>query len=299
MPVATGIALLAAGLLGAGGSVASSLIGKSAAQKAADQQVQEQNQALDLQKQSLDFQKQTYANTQANQQPFVSAGQTSIGKLIEGFQNGTFASLPEFKAPTEEEARATPGYEFTRDQGTLGINRGQAAAGGAFTGGTLKSLAGFTTGLADSTYNDSFARAMAAYNAHATAQQQSFNQLASVAGLGENAAANAGNNGIQAGSNIANGTATIGNTLTNIGSAQAAGTIGRASAINQGIGSTINSLTTPLYLQQYYNNNQAQQNYTPTGWNGTGTNATPPGQPYVTPYAPPIQQYIPPGAIPG
>mgnify|MGYP001011198921 CR=1 FL=1 len=39
-----------------------------------------------------------------------------------------FGSLPDFKAPTAEEARATPGYQFTQQQGEQGILRGAASS---------------------------------------------------------------------------------------------------------------------------------------------------------------------------
>lgn len=239
--------LLTVGLIGAGSSLFSGIFGANKAKQAADQQVAQQQKALD-------FQKGVYGDTKANQQPFVQAGQASISQLMEAIKNGTYgpgsiATPAAFKAPTLEEARNSPGYQFTKEQGELGITRGAAAAGGAFTGGTLKALAGFDTGLADSTYGNVFNRAMQGYNASLAdyqsklqGQAQSFNQLSSIAGLGENAAANAGNNGAQASS-------TIGNTLGNIGNAQAAGTVGAANALTAGLGGAANAATTPFYLQ--------------------------------------------------
>lgn len=243
--VGTGLAV--AGAIGATGSVASSLIGSSAAKTAAQQQVDEQQQALQ-------FQQGVYNDTKANQAPFVQAGQSSIQQLMAAIGAGKYGpgstgAAPTFTTPTLADAQQTPGYAFTQQQGELGIERGAAAAGGAFTGGTLKSLASFDTGLADSTYNDVFSRAlqgygasMGTYQANLAAQAQGFNQLSSIAGLGENAAANAGNNGAAASN-------TIGNTLTNLGSAQAAGTIGSASALTSGISGATNSATLPFYLQ--------------------------------------------------
>jgi hypothetical protein len=226
--------LLTVGLISAGGSIVSGLLGKSAATKAAEAQ---QQSAAD----ALNFQKQVYSDQKANQQPYVQAGQSSIGQLMKGLSDGTFGNLPAFKAPTAEEARATPGYQFTQDQGNLGIERGAAAAGGAFTGGTLKSLAGFNSGLADSTYNSTFSRALSTYQALMSSQQQSYNQLAGVASLGENAAANVGNNGTAAANNA-------GQLLTGAGNAQAAGIIGGANAITGAIGGATSAATTPFYL---------------------------------------------------
>ncbi len=228
---------LTAGLIGAGGSIISSIFGSSAATKASQAQIAQENKALQ-------FQESVYGDQKANQAPFVTAGQSSIASLMAGFANGTFGpgSIPNFTAPTLDEARATPGYQFTQQQGELGIERGAAAAGGAVTGGTLKALAKFDTGLADSTYNDVFARAMAGYNSHLASQQQSFNQLAGVASLGEGAAAGVNANGTSAAS-------TVGSTLGSIGNAQASGTVGSANSIISGINGATNSATLPFYLQ--------------------------------------------------
>jgi hypothetical protein len=236
-----GAASLIGGAISGAGSLIGSLFGSSAATKASQAQVAQEQKALD-------FQKSVYSDQKANQAPFVSAGQSSIGQLMTGLSNGTFGigSLPAFKAPTAAEAQATPGYQFTLDQGNLGIERGAAAAGGAFTGGTLKSLAGFNSGLADSTYNSTFSRALSAYNTLLSSQQQEYNQLAGVAQIGEGAAAGVNANGTAAAQ-------TIGNTLSNIGNAQASGIVGSANALAGGItnatSSISNGLTMPAYLQ--------------------------------------------------
>jgi hypothetical protein len=243
--------LLTAGLIGAGGSIISGLFGASAATKAARAQVAEQEKALA-------FQQSVYADQKANQAPFVQAGQFSIGKIAEGLQNGTFGpgSIAAFKAPTLEEARATPGYAFTAEQGDLGIQRGSAAAGGAITGGTLKALDQFNTGLADATYNNVFARALAGYNTQLQSQAQSFGQLATTAGIGENAANNVNTNGTQA-------SATIGNTLGNIGNDTAAGIVGSTNSIIGAVNGATSALTTPFYLN-YLKSSQG-------GSNGSGS----------------------------
>jgi hypothetical protein len=229
--------LLTAGLIGAGGSIISSIFGSSAATKASQAQVAQEQKALD-------FQQGVYNDQKANQAPFVQAGHDSIGSLMAGFANGTYGpgSIPDFKAPTLAEAQATPGYQFTQTQGEQGIERGAAAAGGAFSGGTLKALAGFDTGLADSTYNDVFSRALSTYNSTLQTQQQGFNQLAGVAQIGEGAAANVNASGTSA-------STTIGNTLGNIGNAQAGGIVGSANSIIGGINGAAGSATLPFYLQ--------------------------------------------------
>ena len=68
---------------GAVGSIGSALIGSSASSNAANQQVNEENQALALQKQQ-------YATTQQNVQPYVSSGQNALQSLNQllGLQPG-------------------------------------------------------------------------------------------------------------------------------------------------------------------------------------------------------------------
>lgn len=270
--------LLTLGILGVTGAVGGSLIGANASETAAQQQTTQEQKALD-------FQEQEFGTEQANQAPFVSAGQSSVGQLMTGLQNGTFGpgSIAPFTAPTLAQAQQTPGYDFTQQQGEQGIERGAAAAGGAFTGGTLKSLATFDAGLADSTYQQVFNNALSGYQTQLQSQNQAFNQLSAAAGLGENAAANVGNTGAQAAS-------TVGNTLTSIGATQAAGTIGAASAIQGGINGALNSATLPLYLQSLNSGNVSAP--TPPGWNVApgNVNATPPAQQYI----PPAEQYVPP-----
>lgn len=276
--------LLTLGIIGVAGAVGGSLIGANATQTAAQQQTTQEQQALQ-------FQQQEFATEQANQQPFVAAGQSSVGQLMSGLSNGTFGpgSIAPFAAPTLDQARATPGYEFAQQQGELGIERGAAAAGGAFTGGTLKSLASFDTGLADSTYQQIFNNALSGYQTKLAAQNQAFNQLSATAGLGENAAANVGNTGAQAAS-------TIGSTLTNIGATQAAGTIGTANAISGGIAGVASSASLPLYLQ--FLQSGSGSNAAPSGWTGTGLNAIPPAAQQYDPALamPPSQIYTPPVA---
>lgn len=204
MPAAVAIPAL----IGAGGSLGSALIGSRAAGKAADQQSQAMQKALD-------FQNKVYDQQIGFQQPFIDAGQFGIGQLMQGFQDKIFGS-PESLMPSIEEARQSPGYQFAQQQGMRGVMGSAAARGGALSGGALKALQRFGTGLADQTYQNVFNRNLAA-------QGQAFGQLMGFTGLGESAIQNVGNVGMGAASNI-------GSLMGQIGNAQAAGTIGKANA---------------------------------------------------------------------
>lgn len=263
MSVATSTAILIGAGVAAAGGVADAAIGSHAAGKAADEQAQSADKALQ-------FQQQVFDTQQANQKPFVDAGQTSISKLMDDLNNGTFGpgsnpAAPQFTGtfhtPTVDEARATPGYQFTLQQGLRGVDAGAAAHGGALSGGAVKSELGYATGLADSTYNDVFNRSLstygaglqgyqanlAGYQANLARQAQEFSQLYQPASLGENAAANVGNTSQQVAGNV-------GNLMTQVGNAQAAGTIGAANAtiggINSATGGISSSLLASIILEQ-------------------------------------------------
>ncbi len=162
----------------------------------------------------------------------------------------------QFSAPTLEEARNTPGYQFALQQGLQGIERGAASKGTLLTGGTLKDETAFGTGLADQTYQqlynnrrgefsdrfnihasnaanatsaygNSYDRAMNeylnAFNIFNTNQNNLFGRLSTVSGQGLAAAggqAGAAQNIGQAGANA----------NTGAGNAQAAGDITKGNA---------------------------------------------------------------------
>lgn len=232
----TGAALAIGGLASAAGGVASGLLGSSAATSAASTQAQSDANAITEQQREFNI-------AQGNSAPFVSAGQTSIAQIMAGLQNGTFGpgSVPAFTAPTLADAQNTPGYQFTAQQGSKGILQGAAAAGGAISGGTLKALDSFNTGLADSTYNDVYSRALSTYGANLTGQQQAFSQLLAPAQIGSGAASSINQTGSTAATNIAG-------LMQAQGSATASGTLGSANSIAGGINSATNGILNSVLL---------------------------------------------------
>jgi hypothetical protein len=218
------IAVAIGGGVAAAGSIASAAIGANASSNAAGQEVSAQKQALQ--------------QTQTNQQPFLDAGTTSIKQLMSQLNDGTFGagSIAPFTAPTAAEAAATPGYQFTQQQGDKGILEGAAASGGAISGGALKSLDQYNTGLADSTYSSRFSQSLQTYQAALQGQQQAYNQTYQPAALGEAA--------------VQNTNASLSQILGNIGQSQAAGTVGTANAVTSGIGQATNGISQSLLLSQ-------------------------------------------------
>jgi len=232
-------------------------MGSDAATTAASEQAQSAQNALD-------FQKQMWTTQQGNVAPYLGMGTSSIGNLMQLIQKGTpTAPAPytgTFTAPTLTEAQQTPGYQFTAQQGSKSILEGAAAAGGAISGGTLKALDTYNTGLADSTYNDVFNRSLATYGTGVQAYQtnlqqyaaalqgqgQQFNEALSPVQLGAGAAA-----GINlTGSGVASNT---GNLMTQIGNANAAGTVGSANALTSGIAGASSAVSQAALLQQLLN----------------------------------------------
>lgn len=259
--------LLTVGLIGAGGSIFSGLLGSSASKKAAEQQQQATQAGINEQQREFDI-----ANERSR--PFVQAGQQSIGTLMDLLRSGQFgfgstgtADIPQFHAPTLEDARNSPGYEFARQQGNKGILQGAAAAGGNIGGGTLRALDSFGTGLADSTYGNVFNRALDTYKANLTgygtklaAQQQEFGQLLAPAQIGSGSTANL--NATQATS-----ASSIAQLMQNLGTSAAAGTVGSSNAIAGGIGGATNSLSQSLLLNNLGLGKPSPWAQTPIGGN--------------------------------
>jgi hypothetical protein len=63
-----------------------------------------------------------------------------------------YGGLPAQQSPTDY-LRATPGYQFAFGEGQRAVQSSAAAKGTLLTGGTLKALAQYGTGVADQTYD--------------------------------------------------------------------------------------------------------------------------------------------------
>ena len=207
-----------------------------------------------------------------NVNPYLQAGQQGITGLENAVAPGG-ALANQFTAPTEAQVEATPGYQFTLDQGVRAITNNAAARG--LTGGTLKDITQFGQGNAQTYYQNAYNNAL---NTFGTNRNATMGNLSALLGLGtygtgqfQTAAQNAGNQiagnqfnagQLQAGylnnsaqqqannlvqSNEFNaslgmqGTGQIGNALTAGANAQAAGTVGSANAWSNAIGGVTNA----------------------------------------------------------
>jgi len=239
-------AIAGSAAIGAVGSVASGVIGAGAAKSAASQQAAAQLQAAQIAQQQNEV-------TRADLAPFRATGAAVLPAMADiAWQPGGTAGAPNYLtmaaglAPgrmTEAELMATPGYQFTRDQGLQAVQNSAAARGLGVSGAAMKGAATFATGLADKTYQDQFNIAQQRFqNALAlnTTQQgnitNQFNRLASVGQLGENAAAQTGTIG-------ANLAGVQGADVAGAGAARAAGTVGAGNAIGGAFTGVANAAT--------------------------------------------------------
>lgn len=221
----------------AAAGLAGSAMSASASKSAADTQAQASENAAQLQNDQ-------WQQTQANLQPYMTFGagainplQSAMGYNSDWSVNSNNILQQQFSAPTADQAAQTPGYQFTLQQGLKATQNSAAARGLATSGAALKGASAYSTGLADSTYNDVYNRALTTFNTNYSSAANNVNRLSGIVGNGQNAAATNGSLGAAAAGNI-------GNTLTSGANASAAGTVGSANAISGGLSSAgSNALT--------------------------------------------------------
>lgn len=228
----------------AGGALSAigGIFGASASEEAAKQQADAERQALSLQ--SKEFNTIT-----GQQQPYIQAGYGGLGQLdyLLGIGTPGTAATPgvggssQGVAPTAATSPAggygsllqpfnlsdwqslSPAYSFQKQQGTQGVLNADAAGAGALSGSAQKDLINYNQNLANTSFNNAF-------NQYTTQQNNIFSRLSGIANLGQSAAANTAQSGVAL-------TGQQGNTLSNIGTALAGGTIGSANALTGGANS--------------------------------------------------------------
>ena len=294
--IATGTALAIGLGATAAGSVASGIIGSNAAGNAATTQAQASEYAAGLQSNAannaLSLQQQEWQQNQANQAPFLAAGQQAVQNLSTKFGNGAPQWTGQFQAPTAAQAAATPGYQFALQQGEQAIQNSAAARGNLLTGGTTKALDQYATGQASQTYQQTFNNQLAqyqqAYNQFQQAQTNQYNQIAGIAGTGQVTANTLGQQGQQAATNAGNIYLTSGQQISkdlmNQAAATASGYVGQANAWSGGLSSAGNSLTNGLLMSSLLGSQGG----------GGGTSA-----PYLTGNTQPTDINLPPTGTPG
>jgi len=220
-------------VIGAAVSIGTSLIGASSQRKAAEKASRQQQEAANR---AIAIQQQQYKQTRADQAPFLDAGrqaQINLAYLMGNVPEGM--SLEELNAKANKNLgefgylsksfdgnyQADPAFQRRLAEGQQAIERSAAARGGLLSGATQKALQEFSQQVA----SDEYAQA---YNRYVTEQTNLYNSLAAQAGLGSRTAELL----TASGQNTSNA---IGGYQTDIGNAQAAGTVSAANAWQSGL----------------------------------------------------------------
>ena len=221
-------AIIGAGALSAG----SSILGAGASESAAATQAQAADQASAAQL-------QMFNTIRGDLAPYMAFGGQALNPLSYGLglggtqpTGGTLTgtapgSLIAPFNPTMTQLQATPGYQFTRQQGLQATQNSFAAQGLGASGAAAKGAANYAENLASTTYQQQF-------NNYWTNQNQALSGLQYAAGVGQSAANQTGAFGTTA-------TQLSNNYLTSGAAASAAGTIGAANALTGGLGGVSNA----------------------------------------------------------
>lgn len=133
-------ALLIGGGLSAAGGVASGVLGANAAHQAA----KTESAAADK---AIASTENLYGQTKDLLNPFVQAGQSAIGTTKDLLGLGTLG-----QAGINSALEATPGYQFTKQQGLQAAQSGFASQGLAESGPAIKGAVQYAENLAGTTY---------------------------------------------------------------------------------------------------------------------------------------------------
>lgn len=218
------ITSLAGPLLLGGASLVGGALSANAAGNAADTQSAAGRYAADLANNQR-------LQTREDLSPFRTGGAGAFNALT--------SRLPQLTSPitmTQADLEATPGYQFTRDQGLKSVQSAAAARGLGMSGAALKGAARFATGLADNTYQNRFANELAS-------RQNAYSDLMGASSLGENAAAMTGTLGNAS-------TAAQGNALMSGAASSAAGDVGTANALSNALTGGANNVLNYSLLQK-------------------------------------------------
>lgn len=149
---------------------------------------------------AANLQNQQFQTTQQNLAPYMGLGTAAMPQLMNLLGLG-----PQGSAGMQTALENVPGYQFTLNQGLQQLQNQQSATGQNLSGAQEKGLQNYTTGLAQSNY------------------QNYLNNYMNTVGMGENAASGLGSLG-------AANASSVGNTLMSGANATAAGQIAAGNA---------------------------------------------------------------------
>ncbi len=154
----------------------------------------------------------------------IEKGISSAPEAVQAYSSGKVSPTGDF---TMNDFQADPGYQFRLDEGQKALERSAAARGGLMSGATMKALTRYSQGVASDEFQN-------AYNRFNNDRTNRFNRLASLAGTGQTA----NNQLAQAGQNYAN---QVSANNAAMGNAQAASSIASGNAVNNAIGTGMNT----------------------------------------------------------
>jgi len=219
--------------------VGSALIGSSASKSAAGTQAAASRDATAAQERMFERQVEL-------QEPFREAGIAGQNRLMDLLGLGKDKNAADYGKYASAEFgmdkfTADPGYAFRMSEGLKALDRSAAARGGLLSGSTLKGAQRYGQDLASTEYQNAF-------NRYQTARTNTLNPFASLAGVAQSSANTLTNAAGTLGQNI-------GSNIIGAGNAMAAGQVGSANAISQGVGQGINFYQGQQYLNRLPNYN--------------------------------------------
>ena len=289
MSIGTTAGLVAAGI-GAAGAIGGSLIQSNAAGNAEKTQQTEANASLTEQQREFNI-------NQANEAPWLQAGQGALSQLSAGTAPGGAFVQPygqtfnpgAFQAPTGITEQNDPGYQARLQLGQQALEE-TAAAQGTQGGGQLQAAENYGQNFASNEYGNVYNRALNTYNANYQSglgafdtnynvfennQANQFNRLSSLAGNGQTAASNLGQLGQENANAITGINTNLGNQVSNLQTGQGA-------VLGAGLGGAAVSATGAINSAQNYQLLQqilSQQSANNSGYGGGGGSYNVPAPP--------------------
>lgn len=239
--IGTGAALLASAAIGAGASI----YGSSQASSAADKQYQAAMSAAEEQRRRYEMARNDFA-------PYMTAGTSALSDLQ--------SQLPYLNSPVKplDQAglEATPGYQFTREQGLRAAQNALTSTGLGRSGAAVKAATRFGTGLADQTYMN---QANYVTNLELANRNNTYNRLMGLINSGQNATAQLTGAGTTTGQGVAG-------SLIGGGNAQAGGIMAGTNMLMQGANNIGGNLLTAALLRGQGGGQQQTGMYGSGGW---------------------------------
>lgn len=136
---------------------------------------------------ALGIQRGMWDTTQANQNPFLQAGQEGIGTLSQLLKNGSLTPK-EFVSPTAATEQNDPGYQFRYNEGLRALDAGAAARGTVLSGGQRRAEQQYGQDYASNEFGNAYNRAVNDYQLGIQNQNNTFNRYATLGQFGSTAA---------------------------------------------------------------------------------------------------------------